>query len=70
MMEEITSLEGIVNAANAFRASRILLTSFELRLFTILDHHMMSSADIAEADQSRSPRSGQADECSLRNGAA
>jgi predicted O-methyltransferase YrrM len=48
MMEEITSLEGIVNAANAFRASRILLTSFELRLFTILDHHMMSSADIAE----------------------
>ncbi len=47
-MDEFTSAEGIVSTANAFRTSRILLSAFELRLFTVLDHHMMSAADAAE----------------------
>ena len=47
-MDEITSAEGIVSIANAFRTSRILLSAFELRLFTVLDHHLMSAADAAE----------------------
>ncbi len=47
-MDEITSSEGIRQTAVAFQATRILLTAFELQLFTILDHHMMSSIDIAD----------------------
>ncbi len=47
-MDEITSSEDIRHMAGAFQISRILLTAFELRLFSILDHHMMSSSDAAQ----------------------
>ncbi len=46
-MDEIISSEGIRQIAGAFQASRILLTAFELQLFTILEHHMLSPADAA-----------------------
>ncbi len=47
-MDEITSSDGIRNIAVAFQASRILLTAFELGVFTALDRHMMTSEDAAE----------------------
>lgn len=46
-MEEINNSESIRRTAGAFQTSRILLTAFELKLFTILDHHMMTSVDAA-----------------------
>jgi ubiquinone/menaquinone biosynthesis C-methylase UbiE len=48
MIKEITSPEHIQEIANSFRESRILLTAFELSIFTILDKHMMTSEEVSE----------------------
>lgn len=47
-MKEIKSAEDIRDLANAFRASRTLLTAFELKIFTLLDKHMIPSEEIAK----------------------
>ena len=47
-MKEITSAEQIRETAYSFRESRILLTAFELKVFTILDKHMISSEEISK----------------------
>jgi 2-polyprenyl-3-methyl-5-hydroxy-6-metoxy-1,4-benzoquinol methylase len=47
-MKEIASAEQIRETANSFRESRILLTAFELKVFTILDKHMISSEEISK----------------------
>jgi len=47
-MEEIKSPENIRDIANAFRASRVLLTAFELKIFTVLDKHMMTSEEVSQ----------------------
>lgn len=47
-MNEIQSAEEIRELANSFRESRVLLTSIELKIFTILDKHLMTSAEIAK----------------------
>ncbi len=47
-MDEIKSSDDIRRVAVAFQASRIFLTAFELKLFSIIDQHMMSSTDISE----------------------
>ncbi|MCW8824690.1 MAG: acetylserotonin O-methyltransferase [Ignavibacteriaceae bacterium] len=47
-MNEIKSSEDIRDLANSFRASRTLLTAFELKIFTVLDKHMMTSDEVAQ----------------------
>ncbi|HVO72784.1 MAG TPA: methyltransferase [Ignavibacteriaceae bacterium] len=47
-MKEIISPENIRELANSFRESRILLTAFELKIFTVLDKHMLPSADVSK----------------------
>jgi len=47
-MEEIKSHEDIRDIANSFRASRVLLTAFELKIFTVLDKHMMTSEEVSQ----------------------
>lgn len=47
-MKEIKSFEDIRNLANSFRESRILLTAFELKIFTLLDRHMIPSDEMAK----------------------
>jgi len=47
-MNEINSSEDIRELANSFRASRTLLTAFELKIFTVLDKHMMTSDEVAQ----------------------
>lgn len=47
-MKEIKSVEDIRNLANSFRESRAFLTAFELRIFTLLDRHMIPSEEIAK----------------------
>ena len=47
-MKEITSFEDIRELANSFRESRTLLTAFELKIFTVLDKHMMTSVEAAK----------------------
>jgi ubiquinone/menaquinone biosynthesis C-methylase UbiE len=47
-MNEIKSSEDIRLLANAFRESRILLSAFELKIFTVLNHHMMTSEEVAK----------------------
>jgi len=47
-MKEIKSTEDIRELANAFRASRVLLSAFELKIFTVLDKHMMTSEDVSQ----------------------
>jgi len=47
-MEEIKSPENIRDIANAFRASRVLLTAFELKIFTVLDKHMMTPEEVSQ----------------------
>jgi len=47
-MKEIKSQEDIRELANAFRESRVLLSAIELRIFTVLDHHMMTSEEISK----------------------
>ena len=46
-MEPIKSAGDIRELANSFRASRILLTGFELKIFTVLNKHMMTSEEIS-----------------------
>ena len=46
-MKEISSTEDIRELANSFRASRTLLTAFELKIFTVLDKHMMISEEVS-----------------------
>ena len=47
-MSEITSSDDLRITANSFRESRILLTALELKIFTVLDKHMMTSPEVAE----------------------
>lgn len=47
-MKEIKSVEDISTLANSFRESRVLLTAFELKIFTLLDRHMIPSEEIAK----------------------
>ncbi len=47
-MQKITSPEQIRDIANGFRKSRILLTAFELELFTVLDEDKMNSEEVAK----------------------
>jgi precorrin-6B methylase 2 len=47
-MNEIKSSENIREVANAFRESRVLLSAFELKIFTVLDKHMMTSEEVSQ----------------------
>ena len=47
-MKELNKAEDIRELANAFRESRVLLTAVELKIFSILDKHMMTAEEIAE----------------------
>jgi len=47
-MKEINSAEDIRELANSFRDSRVLLTGIELKIFTLLSTHMMTSDEIAQ----------------------
>lgn len=47
-MNDIKSAEDIRELANAFRESRTFLTAFELKIFTSLDKHLMTSDDVAQ----------------------
>jgi predicted O-methyltransferase YrrM len=46
-MKEINSPEEIRELANSFRESRVLLSAFELKIFTVLDKHMMTSDEVS-----------------------
>jgi ubiquinone/menaquinone biosynthesis C-methylase UbiE len=46
-MNEIKSAEDIRELANAFRESRTFLTAFELKIFSVLDNHMMTADEVA-----------------------
>lgn len=46
-MDEIKSADHIRAIANSFQESRILLTAFELKISTLLNNHMMTSAEIS-----------------------
>ena len=47
-MKEINSAEDIRELANSFRESRVLLTAIELKIFTVLSTHMMTSDEAAK----------------------
>jgi len=47
-MSEIKSSEDIRQLANAFRESRTLLSAIELKIFTVLDTHLMTSEDLSK----------------------
>ena len=47
-MKEITSAEDIRELANSFRESRTFLTAFEVKIFTVLDKHMMTSEEVSQ----------------------
>ena len=47
-MKEINSAEDIRELANSFRDSRVLLTAIELKIFTVISTHMMTSDEIAQ----------------------
>lgn len=47
-MKEIKSAEDIRDLANSFRESRVLLTAFEMKIFTLIDKHMIPSEEIAK----------------------
>lgn len=47
-MNEIKSAEDLRQLANAFRESRTFLTAFELKIFSVLDTHMMTADEIAK----------------------
>ena len=47
-MNEIKSAEDIRELANSFRESRTFLTAFELKIFTVLDKHLMTSDEAAK----------------------
>jgi len=46
-MKEIKSPEDIRELANSFRQSRVLLSAVELKIFTVLDRHMMTSEELS-----------------------
>jgi 2-polyprenyl-3-methyl-5-hydroxy-6-metoxy-1,4-benzoquinol methylase len=47
-MDEIKSAEDLRQIANAFRESRTFLTAFELKIFSVLDNHMMTADEVAK----------------------
>ncbi len=47
-MKEITSPDNIREIAYSFQESRILLSAFELKIFTIADKHMISSDEMSK----------------------
>jgi predicted O-methyltransferase YrrM len=47
-MSEIKSAEDIRELANSFRESRVLLTAVELKIFTLLDKHMLTSDEVSQ----------------------
>ncbi len=47
-MKEISTPEHIRNTAYAFQESRVLLSAIELKLFTVLDKHLLHSNEVAE----------------------
>jgi len=47
-MKESNSAEDIRELANSFRESRTFLTDFELKIFTVLDKHLMTSDEAAK----------------------
>ena len=47
-MKEIALPEDIRELANSFRVSRVLLSAFELKIFTVLDKHMMTSEEVSK----------------------
>jgi 2-polyprenyl-3-methyl-5-hydroxy-6-metoxy-1,4-benzoquinol methylase len=47
-MQEIKSSEELRLLANAFRESRLLLSAIELKVFSVLDKHMMTSEEVAK----------------------
>jgi ubiquinone/menaquinone biosynthesis C-methylase UbiE len=47
-MKEINSAEDMRELANSFRESRTLLSAFELKIFTVLNKHMMTSEEVAQ----------------------
>lgn len=46
--EKFLSAEDIRNIAYSFQQSRILLTAVELKIFTIVDKHMLTSKEVAQ----------------------
>ena len=67
-MKEIKSAEDIRDLSNAFRESRILLSAFELKIFSVLDHHMMTSEQVSKKIECRPESNRQTIKCSLRDG--
>lgn len=47
-MIDISTAEDIRKLANAFIESRVLLTAVELRIFTFIDKHMMTSEEVSQ----------------------
>lgn len=47
-MKEIKSSEDIREIAYSFRESRILLSAFELKIFTVISTHMMTSEEVSK----------------------
>jgi len=47
-MEEIKTSEDIREVAYSFRESRILLSAFELNIFTVLDKHLLNSTEVSK----------------------
>ena len=47
-MKEINTAVDLRDLANSFRESRVLLTAFELKIFSVLDTHMMTSDEVAQ----------------------
>ncbi len=47
-MKEINSAEDIRELANSFRESRVLLTAIELKIFTLLGTHMLTSDEVSQ----------------------
>lgn len=46
-MKVINSPENLREMANSFRQSRVLLSAVELKIFTVLDKHMMTSEEVS-----------------------
>jgi SAM-dependent methyltransferase len=47
-MKDINTPDDIRELANAFRESRVLLSAVELKVFTVLDKHMMTSSEVSD----------------------
>ena len=48
-MKEMKSAEELRELANAFRASRVLLSAVELKIFSVLDNHMMTAEEVSKS---------------------